>query len=207
MYKFLVSIIFIVFAQSALATTYEAELAKFEAYEYDSMDYRFQVKRLENSETWCYEYNAVKRCVPVVTQISVLHDLNFVINEKYKADVKYDDLKKNIACKQEKVAASRLNEYRPFDLRLRFFCIEENNIIAYTFEYFPAIQGVGLEKFYYATCSSTDFDEYKLPLLRKFNSFAQSQKPKIARTELGLDSPLSGEFLIARADSNLKCNT
>jgi hypothetical protein len=210
MYKFLVSIIFIFFAQSALATTIEAELAKPKAYEYESLDYEFRVLPLKNTEKWCYEFNSVERCRDVVAQIVVTHDLNFLINEKYKADVRYDDLKLNKFCEQGKVRPARLNEYKSFDLRLTVFCAEGNNIITYTFKYLPDIKGIGLEKMYYVTCSSNNLTDYIIPLLSKFNSFKNSQMPKIASHKLELDSPLTGEFFRANLvktgnSKSLKC--
>ena len=198
MKKLIIFIFFIVFAQHATATTIEAELAKIEAYEYESIDYRFRLKGLENSETWCTEESGVKRCVPVVNQISVEHDLNFIINKDYKVDIKYDELKKKKSCEQWKVIRSRKNEWNPFYFWRTFYCVEENNIIKYTFKYFPDIKGVGLDEMLYATCSSNDFNEYKIPLLKKFNSFTNSQSPKIYPNNLSLNSPLSGEFLTAR---------
>jgi hypothetical protein len=204
---------FIIFAQPVKATTIEAELAKPEAYEYESLDYEFEILPLKSTEKWCYEYKAADICRDVVAQIVVSHDLNFVINDRYKADIKYDSLKLNKFCEQGKVRAARLNEYKSFDLRLTVFCKEENNIINYTFKYLPGIKGVGLEKIYYVTCSSGKFTDYIIPLLNKFNSFSKSQSPKIVSNKwerLEIESPLTGEFLIAKLvgtgnSNSIKC--
>jgi hypothetical protein len=210
MNKLLFSIFFIAFSQHTTATTIAAELAKPKAYEYESLGYSFNLHPLKNPENWCYVFNAVERCRDVVTQIAVTHDLNFLINDKYKADVKYDDLNLNKFCEQGKVRPARLNEYRSFDLRLTVYCVEGNNIINYTFKYLPDIKGIGLEKIYYITCSSNNFSDYIIPLLKKFNSFNGSQAPKIDSRKLELNSPLTGEFFRANLVStgnikSIKC--
>ena len=188
MIKLIISLFIITFAQQAMATTIEAELAKPKAYEYESLDYKFDILPLENTENWCYTYDAVERCRDVVAQVIVTHDLNFLINDKYEANVRYDDLKLNMSCEQGNVRPFRLNEYRTFELRLTVFCVEENNIINYTFKYLPDIEGIGLEKIYYITCSSSKFADYIIPLLKKFNSFNNSQSPKIASYKLELQN-------------------
>jgi hypothetical protein len=210
MNKLLFSLFFIAFSQLTMATTIEAELAKPKAYEYESLDYEFSMLPLKNTEKWCFDFNAVQRCRDVVAQIVVTHDLNFLINDKYKADVKYDDLKSNKFCEQGKVRAARLNEYKSFDLRLTVFCAEGNNIINYIFKYLPDINGIGLERILYVTCSSNNLAEYIVPLLKKFNSFRNSQAPKITSNNLEIDSPLTGEHfkanLIKTGNINsLKC--
>jgi len=213
MNKLLISIFFIAFSQQAMATTIEAELAKPKSYNYESMDYRHNLLSLKNSESWCYKYKDVERCRPVIGQIISSNGTNFVINDKYRIDVKYDDLKKNKSCEQGNTSVKRVSENLPFDLRRKFFCIEDNNLIHYTFKYFPDIQGIGLETMFYGTCSSQDFEEYTIPLLRKFNSFTQSQSPRINLhpqvSNLALDSPLTGEHFYARLentkDAAIKC--
>lgn len=210
MNNLLFAIFFIVFAQFARATTIEAELAKPKAYSYESIDYKFKLIRLMNSENWCYKDSGVERCKTVIGQIISLNDTNFVINEKYRIDVKYDDLKKNKSCIQNNVTvAADAWDNRIEVVRRRVFCVEENNVISYTFKYFTDIKGIGLEKMYYATCSSKDLEEYKLPLLRKFNSFTQSQSPEMARDYFDIHSPLTGEHfrasLISTKDGAIKC--
>ena len=210
MNKILALIFFITVSQQAMSTTFEIELAKPKAVEYETIFYGFEVPLLKNPDTWCYKFNAVEKCLPVGTQMIITNPLNFIINDKYKANVKYDDLKNNKSCKEGNLKVERVNEYRPFELWTNISCVEDNNFIRYTFKYFPDIQGIALEKMFYATCSSNNFHEYKLPLLRKFNSFKFSQAPTGSSTQLKIDSPLTGEFftseLISTKGGSINCD-
>ena len=206
MNKVIFSLFFIIFCTQVTSTTIEAELAKPDVRDYE-LNQRFEVLTLKNSDDWCYLYKGDRLCVSIQNQIRILNNTNFLINDTYKTNVKYNQLKKNKSCTQHRVQAT--GDY-PFTLMRKFFCIEDNNIIAYMFKYYPDIKGVGLDAMYYATCSSRNFDDYKLPLVRKFNSFHQSQKPLISPSEVKIWSPISGEIFsasisILSKDSAINC--
>ena len=71
MNKILALIFFITVSQQTMSTTFEIELAKPKAVEYETIFYGFEVPLLKNPDTWCYKFNAVEKCLPVGTQMII----------------------------------------------------------------------------------------------------------------------------------------